>query len=121
MNRILGLSAFVLSLFGCDPAGSALVHRARDGARDLLHARASIEAGVARVECIAGVPGACERTRRIPACAVGAPACAGAPARRFALAAADGPRPTGVPVVRPCGAGAVDERTPVCDARVALR
>jgi hypothetical protein len=110
MERFLALAAFLLSLLGCEPQRSVFESHAVDGGRDLLHARASIESGVARFECLESATGLCYWSV-FPAGCDGSSGplpvapCASAPSRRFALATDDSRQVTGLSTARVCVAG----------------
>lgn len=103
MDRLMALITFVLSLFGCDTGASTFVHRVRADGAELLHSRVTLEAGVARFDCL----GAGTRCRF----AIDTGACLPAPAKaadceasavRFALAPGESRQITGVHAARVC-------------------
>jgi hypothetical protein len=59
MDKFTALFYFVLSLFGVDTGGSTLVHRTNIDGTDTLHSRTTVQAGVARFECIRSASGRC--------------------------------------------------------------
>lgn len=118
MDRMLALAAFVLSLLGCEPQRSVFESRAIGDGRDLLHARASIESGVARFDCLASTTGLCYWTVHPAGCTgdsgtVVAP-CAAAASRRFALAVDDSRHLPGVASARVCVADRAGAASPAC-------
>lgn len=114
MDKLLALAVFLLSLFGCDTQRSTFVNREVLDGRDLLHARATLEAGVARFEYIASASGLCYWSLFPARCAKGAPPCTPRPLQRFALAVDDSRQVTGMSRVRLCVARAAGTASPVC-------
>ena len=119
MERMLALAAFVLSLLGCGPQRSVFESRAVDGGRELLHARASIESGVARFECFASATGLCYWTVFPAGCGGGSGDPAPTPctvhgSRRFALAVDGSRRIAGLATARVCIADRAGAAAPAC-------
>ncbi len=113
MDKLIALCCFVLSLFGCEVGGSSFVHRTSADGRDVIHAKAHVQAGVARFECLDSESGQCHyavyprecSSHRAPlaaaAAAGGAVAgpvggCDAAPLQRFAIATGDSRQITGL-------------------------
>lgn len=103
MDIMTALLAFVLSLLGMDAPRSTFVHREDHDGRTVLHARASVEAGVARFDCIESATGLCYWTVQPPDCTRGA--CS---SRRFATAVHDSRQLAGFTRVRLCVAARAD-------------
>lgn len=109
MNKLIALCYFVLSLYGCDVGGSTFVHRAQTDGADTLHARAVVEGGVARFECLRSASGRCYYTVFPRDCA-SPPAptgerlarCLAMPVERFAVAEGDSRQVPGLRGIRPC-------------------
>lgn len=59
MDRWIALGTFIAALAGCEPQRETLVHRNVDNGVEKLHARAAVEAGVARFECVQSASGEC--------------------------------------------------------------
>lgn len=99
MNKLLALCYVVLSLFGCDAGRSIHVTRSSVDGIDVLHARAVVQGGVARFECLRSASGRCHYTLFPEDCVPADPVtgsadaaaglCASAPLERFALAGGD--------------------------------
>jgi hypothetical protein len=90
VDRLTALLYFVLSLLGIDPGGSTLVHRTGAADADALHSRATVQAGVARFECLRSASGRCHYLVLPHDCAPAstpgsAAGCASRPVARFAL------------------------------------
>lgn len=106
--KFLALCYFVLSLFGCDVGRSTFVNRISIDGVDALYSRATVEAGVARFECLRSSSGRCHYSVFPPACAASSIAgdddgdCATAPVKRFALAKGDSRQLTGLSHFRLC-------------------
>lgn len=122
MNRLMALCYFVLSLFGVDIGHDTLVHRSRSAGVDTLHSRATVQAGVARFECMRSASGRCHYLVLADRCAkstAGAPArrCTARPIERFVLADGDSRQISGLLDFQLC----VDTRAPAADCRAAYR
>lgn len=113
MDKLFALAAFLLSLFGFDTSRSTFVNREVFDGRELLHARATLEAGVARFECLASTSGLCYWSVSPMRCAASDTPCTPAPLRRFALAVDDSRQVTGVSQLRLC-VGADARAKPAC-------
>lgn len=85
--KLMALFYFVLSLFGVDVGGSTFVTRTVVDGADVLHSRATTEAGSARFECVRSASGQCHYTVYPRACTSGR--CRSEPIERFALANGD--------------------------------
>lgn len=116
MDKLLALAAFLLSLFGFDVQRSTFESREISNGRELLHARATLEAGVARFECLASTTGLCYWAVYPARCADDASACTSRPLRRFALAVDDTRQVTGLSRVRTCVSGSAATAAPACHA-----
>lgn len=94
--KLLALIYFVLSLFGCDVGRSTFVDRIGTEGVDFLYSRATVEAGVARFECLRSASGRCYYTLFPRDCASASgrkpqrPArCPSEPLERFVVANGD--------------------------------
>ena len=109
MNKLIALIYFALSLYGCDVGGSTYVHRTRVNGADALYSKATVQAGVARFECLRSVSGRCYYTV-LPRDCAHAPGstharnvrCRPEPIERFALAADDSRQIPGLQGFRLC-------------------
>ena len=93
MNKLMALCYFVLSLFGCDTGGSTYVHRTVADGIEALYSRTTVEAGVARFECLGSASGQCHYTVLRSGCTPSTspdggstPGCADKPIEQFTLA-----------------------------------
>ena len=109
MDMLAILLHLLLAVFGVDLAGSTHVHHDRVDGVDTLHGIATIEAGVARFECLASASGRCHFTVFPVPCAGAAPLarwavgpCDAAPPRRFELPAGGGREIPGLAVHALC-------------------
>jgi hypothetical protein len=110
MSKIAALCYFVLSLYGCDIGTQNYVNRTTADGREALHSRATVQAGVARFECVRSASGRChyavfDRDDCVAAPREGraAPAgCVAEPVERFALAAGDSRHVPGLTGFRLC-------------------
>lgn len=111
MDKLTALLLFVLSLLGFDFGGSTLVHRTRADGGDTLHSRATVQAGVARFECLRSASGRCHYLVWPRDCMPGSTACASRPVERFALRDGESREITGLQDFRLCVAvdGASDD------------
>ncbi len=114
MDKLLAIAAFLLSLFGCDPQRSTFESREVFDGRDLLHARATLEAGVARFECLASTSGLCYWVLFQARCAASDATCTSRPSKRFALAIDDSRQVSGISRVRLCVSAAAATPAPTC-------
>jgi hypothetical protein len=114
MDKLFALAAFVLSLLGCEPQRSVFEHRTVYDGRDLLHARASVESGVARFECLESATGLCYWTVRRTPCRDAALPCT-EPGTQFALAVDDSRQIAGLARVHLCVADRAGARAS-CEA-----
>lgn len=107
MHRLLALLLALLPLFGLDASRSTFVHHQRSDGIDLLHARATLRAGVAWLDCIATATGACHWTLQPTRCAAGDAAarpgrCGPGTLRHVSLAPDSRHRLAGVASLRVC-------------------
>ena len=90
MDKFIALCCFVLSLLGVDLGASTRVHRAVADGVDTLYSRTTVEAGVARFECLLSASGECHYAVLASGCAASphpaAAECSAAPVDRFAVA-----------------------------------
>jgi len=90
VNKFIALCSFVLSLLGVDLGASTQVHRAVADGIDTLYSRTTVEAGVARFECLRSASGQCHYAVLASGCGDAAPAaaeqCSTVPVDRFAVA-----------------------------------
>ena len=90
MNKFIALCCFVLSLLGVDLGANTQVHRAVANGIDTLYSRTTVEAGVARFECLRSASGQCHYAVLASGCAdsprSAAEECSAAPLNRFAVA-----------------------------------
>ena len=94
MTKLLSLCYFLLSLYGCDVAGSTYVHRDSSNGNDIMHSKVVAQPGVARFECLRSASGQCHYTlfpRRCAPTAAGVPAagCRSEPIAQFSIANGD--------------------------------
>lgn len=107
MDKLTALLCFALSLLGFDTGGSTLVHRASIGGTDTLHSRTTVQAGVARFECIRSTSGRCHY-RVLPRGCASSPAseratgCASRPVEDFTLDDGDSRQIAGLQNFRLC-------------------
>ncbi|MBS7456920.1 hypothetical protein [Coralloluteibacterium stylophorae] len=101
MDKFVALLQFVLALFGVDVAGSTYVARATVDGVDTLHARAVVEAGVARFECLRSASGHCHYVVWPSRCD-GPASCDRGPLQRFVLASGDSRQVAGLHRFRLC-------------------
>ncbi len=91
--KFSALIYFVLSLFGCDVGRSTYVDRISVDGAHALYSRATVEAGVARFECLRSRSGQCYYTLFPSDCAATsaktAAGCLTKPIERFAVANGD--------------------------------
>ena len=106
MNKLIVLCYFVLSLFGCDVGGSSFVYRTSADGRDVIYAKAHVQAGVARFECLGSESGQCHYTVYPRE---------GAPLQRFAVAAGDSRQITGLRDFSLCVSADGGVRGPDCE------
>jgi hypothetical protein len=114
--KFSALLYFVLSLFGCDVGRSTFVDRIGDDGVHALYSRATVEAGVARFECLRSASGHCYYTVLPRDCDAGRRGCSDEPLRRFAVANGDSRQIVGLHDFRLC----VSDRdaTPEADCRL---
>ena len=94
MTKLLTLCYFLLSLYGCDVAGSTWVHRASSNGSDILHSKVVAQPGVARFECLRSASGQCHYTLFPRTCAATAKRvpdsdCPSEPIAQFSIANGD--------------------------------
>lgn len=107
MDKLTALLYFILSLLGFDNGGSTLVHRTSADGADTLHSRTTVQAGVARFECLRSASGRCHylvlprecATRPGSAATAG---CASRPVEPFALDDGDSRQIAGLQDFRLC-------------------
>lgn len=87
MRNLIALVYFLLALLGCDTGGSTLITRTHTDGRDTLHARARVQAGIGRFECIASDSGRCHYALFAHECAPNRPDCRSQAYERFSVAA----------------------------------
>ena len=121
MTKLLSLCYFLLSLYGCDVAGSTWVHRASSNGTDTLHSKVVAQPGVARFECLRSASGQCHYTlfpRRCAATAAGVPSadCPSAPIAHFSIANGDTRLMPGLQRFRLCVSASDGAPDPGCDA-----
>lgn len=106
--KFSALLYFVLSLFGCDVGRSTFVDRVVVDGASTLSSRATVEAGVARFDCLRSASGHCYYTvfpRECVASATDGKAdatCLSKPIGRFAVANGDSRQVTGLSDFRLC-------------------
>ena len=120
MTKFLSLCYFLISLYGCDVAGSTYVHRASSNGADILHSKVVAQPGVARFECLRSASGQCHYTlfpRRCAAAAAGATAaaCPSEPIAQFSLANGDSRLMPGLQRFRLCVSARDGAPDPGCD------
>jgi hypothetical protein len=71
VNNFIALCSFVLALLGVDLGASTQVHRAVADGIDTLYSRTTVEAGVARFECLRSASGQCHYAVLASGCASG--------------------------------------------------
>jgi hypothetical protein len=107
MDKLTALLYFMLSLLGFDTGGNTLVHRTSVDGADTLHSRATVQAGVARFECLRSASGRCHYLV-LPRDCMSSPAsqdttgCASRPVERFTLDDGDSRQITGLQNFRLC-------------------
>lgn len=106
--KLSALFFYVLSLFGCDVGRDTFVDRVSiDGAQS-LHSKATVEAGVARFECLRSASGQCHYTVFPRECdtagasAKGKADCLSRPIEQFAVANGDSRQIAGLRDFRLC-------------------
>lgn len=110
--KLSALFYFVLSLFGCDVGQSTFVDRISVDGVQALYSKATVEAGVARFECLRSASGHCYYTL-FPRDCTASPAaggkrdanCLSRPIERFAVANGDTRQITGLRDFRLCVSG----------------
>lgn len=103
--KLPALLYFVLSLFGCDVGRSTFVDRISVDGAHALYSRATVEAGVARFECLRSATGHCYYTVFPRDCGAGSAkggACNEPPLQRFAVANGDSRQIAGLHDFRLC-------------------
>ncbi|MBU8977412.1 MULTISPECIES: hypothetical protein [unclassified Lysobacter] len=106
--KLSALLYFVLSLFGCDVGRSTFVDRVVVDGANALVSRATVEAGVARFECLRSASGHCYYTVFPRECATSQSsgkveaACLAQPIGRFTVANGDSRQVTGLNDFRLC-------------------
>lgn len=115
MDKFVALLAYVLSLFGCQTGTSTFEHHLRSDGEDTLRARATVDSGVARFECLASDSGACHYVVYTDARCAQAD-CSDRPAERFALAAGESRQRTGMQRFRLCVAATPEAQPADCAA-----
>jgi hypothetical protein len=107
MDKITALLYFVLSLLGLDSGRNTLVHRTNIDGADTLHSRTTVQAGVARFECLRSASGRCHYLV-LPRDCTSTPAseraagCTARPVERFALDDGDSRQIAGLQNFRLC-------------------
>jgi hypothetical protein len=107
MDKLTALLYFVLSLLGLDTGGNTLVHRTSIDGADTLHSRTTVQAGIARFECLRSASGRCHYLV-LPRDCTSAPAperaagCESRPVERFALEKGDSRQIAGLQNFRLC-------------------
>lgn len=112
MDKLFAILAFLASLAGCDPGRDTIVHRVVDDGRALLWSRATVEAGVARFECIRSASGECHYLVLPRHCARDA-RCEG---RRYDVAAGQARQVAGLNAFRLCVSGEATVAPTQCTA-----
>lgn len=102
MDRLLALLYFMLSLFGIDTGTSTLVQRSQHNGADTLFSRTTVQAGIARFDCVRSATGRCHYTVLPPRCVDASAASTPCPPARFALANGDSRRVPGMARFRLC-------------------
>lgn len=108
MNRFTALIHFVLALVGIDPGGSTLVQRTHADGAETLYSKATVQAGVARFECLRSASGRCHYIVLPRDCMPAAAAhdraagCAATPVEQFALDDGDSRQIAGLQNFRLC-------------------
>lgn len=109
MDRILALIYLTLSLFGFEIGGSTFVQRSRVDGADSLYSRTTVQAGVARFECVRSASGQCHYTVFARDCAAQSGGARRAPAacnadsgRHFTVGDGDSRRIVGLQRFRLC-------------------
>jgi len=121
MTKLLSLCYFLLSLYGCDVAGSTYVHRDSSNGTDILHSKVVAQPGVARFECLRSASGQCHYTlfpRRCAPAAAGEPVgeCPPEPIAHFSIANGDTRLMPGLQRFRLCVSASDGAPDPGCDA-----
>lgn len=100
MDTFIAVCCFVLSLFGWEPGGTTLIHRASADGSDVLYSRTWVQPGVARFECVRSRSGQCHYAVYPRGCGPArqetAGACGAQSARRFVVARGDSRRIAGL-------------------------
>lgn len=107
MDKFTALLYFMLSLLGFDTGGDTLVHRTSVDGADTLHSRTTVQAGVARFECLRSASGRCHYLVLPRDCTPDSASrttagCASRPVERFALDNGDSRQIAGLQNFRLC-------------------
>lgn len=120
--KLSALFFYVLSLFGCDVGRDTFVDRISiDGAQS-LYSKATVEAGVARFECLRSVSGQCHYTVFPRECDAATPSakdkvdCTSRPIEQFAVANGDSRQIAGLRDFRLCVSDGRAAPAPGCQA-----
>lgn len=106
--KLSALLYFLLSLFGVDVGRSTFVDRVSIDGAQVVYSRATVEAGVARFECLRSASGQCHYTLFPRECAPPAANakqaadCLARPVERFAVANGDSRQISGLHDFRLC-------------------
>lgn len=104
--KLSALLYFLLSLFGVDVGRSTFVDRVSIDGVQSLYSKATVEAGVARFECLRSASGQCYYTVFPRDCAATSTtsrnACVSEPIKRFSVANGDSRQITGLHDFRLC-------------------
>lgn len=100
--KLSALLYFVLSLFGCDVGRSTFIDRVGIDGVYSLYSKATVEAGVARFECLRSASGHCYYTLFPRECDTKNGACPSQPIERFAVANGDTRQIAGLKDFRLC-------------------
>jgi hypothetical protein len=120
--RLSALFFYVLSLFGCDVGRDTFVDRVSIDGAQALYSKATVEAGVARFECVRSASGQCHYTLFPRECdAAGASTkgnadCLSRPIQQFAVANGDSRQIAGLRDFRLCVSDGQAAPAPGCQA-----
>ena len=109
MDKLFALLTFLASLLGCDGARDTIVHRVVSDGSDLLFSRASVQDGVARLDCVRSDSGRCHYLV-LPRDCTSMAAC-GNDARHFVVAQGESRQVAGLTSFRLC-VGSDDRAAP---------
>lgn len=114
MDRLLALLYFLLSLFGIDTGTTTLVQRGGHDDAGAFFSRTTVQAGIARFDCVRSASGRCHYTVLPPRCAHTSVTSMRCPPKRFVLDSGTSRQVLGMARFRLCAGSEAAKPTTRC-------